>query len=228
MKNRWDAPLDGWWANVPEISFTKQGWGFTALADELWAALQKNAGYRERFPHLPQSRAGVDDYLDHMNALRMAGRRGGENYIKADAPGGPAPNSPAPRPGVLRAAAGAISKFKAGLTLLEAWEVAGFPAVPPALAAQRAGVCLNCPKNELGHFTRWFTVPAAAEIKRRAEKLQALKLVTPLDDKLGTCSACLCVMTAKVQVPIEFIREHSAPGVREELWPPCWILKETN
>jgi len=223
MKSRTQFPPHGWLFIDSPISDQPLGdlsWDFERLCQQVQAQRVANPRFK-----LNTDLNHIREEVDNFNALRMQSIRGADIYVTADT--GNAPNFPQPqRQARLRAAAGAVKKLKAGLGLIEAWEAAGYPAVTPEQATMRAAVCATCPKNELGHYTRWFTVPASEHIMKRAAKLREMKLTTPLDDQLGTCAACLCVMTAKVHVPIDFIKEHQVEGVAEELDPRCWILHE--
>lgn len=224
MKSRTQWPLGGWWFIDSAISDKVIGdlsWDFERLCQEVQSIRQNNPRFK-----LSTDLNAIRAEVDYYNALAMSRLRGGEGYITQDAAGAPASFINPQRSGRLQAAAGAVKKLRAGMGLIEAWEHAGYPSVPAEQSNFRGAVCASCPKNELGHYTRWFTVPASEHIRKRAEKLRELKLVTDYDDRLGTCAACLCVMTAKVHVPIDFIKQHQAPGVQEELDARCWIPKE--
>jgi hypothetical protein len=97
------------------------------------------------------------------------------------------------------------------------------------VAERRASVCVNCPKNEPGDLTRFFTVPASEAIRKQLERAHLLKLHTQSDSQINVCGACLCPLRLKVWFPISFILKHMTDDVKAELQPEsprCWILDE--
>jgi hypothetical protein len=118
-----------------------------------------------------------------------------------------------------------IRQLSAGVSLLEEWQDQGYPTVPAAEADPRAAICASCPQNGLGDLTRWFTIFASEQIRRRIETAQKLELKTPSDDKLGICEACLCPLKLKVHVPLPLIQKHLIPKTKDALDPHCWVLK---
>lgn len=130
--------------------------------------------------------------------------------------------------GAVKSAVAAVVKLADGAALLLEWEQSGRQAVSPEVSAPRAAICAKCPENVKGKsLADLFTVPAAAMILRRFERLEGLKLTTPNDDDLGTCRVCLCPLRLKVHTPADLILKRLKPGIRAELHPSCWILKET-
>lgn len=127
----------------------------------------------------------------------------------------------------LRAAAGL-----AGIDTrsLEEWLGAGAKPVAGELANSRAAVCKDCEKGNQKHGWReLLTVPASAQLRRYIEGKHHLKLATPFDSELGSCTACKCVLELKVWQPIEFVKDNTDPAVFEkhrEANPNCWVLRE--
>lgn len=114
---------------------------------------------------------------------------------------------------------------------LEEWLGAGGVPVGQAVADQRAAVCAPCPANKKAGWRELLTVPAAIALKAYLEAKYRMKLATPMDADLGSCSACHCVLELKTWQPIEFIKENT----REEVFEAhrkananCWVLSEIN
>lgn len=137
----------------------------------------------------------------------------------------PAVSAP-PMPGAVQASVAAVKKLAAGVAVLMDWEESGLPPEPPDVSEARAVICSDCPKNDkYKSITEFFTVPTAAMIKRRFERLQAMKLTTTRDNELNVCQACLCPLQLKVHTPAELIKKRLKPEQKVELDPRCWILK---
>lgn len=173
----------------------------------------------------------VEDEVDEFNA-RMCEQAGWTEYIQAPIGMAPPPFFPAPSPmdqSALSVAAGAAKKVWAGVRTLHDWLDSGESAVPPEQSAARAAVCVQCPKNGQGEFTKWFTRPAAEAIKVLMERTQDRRLSTPHDATLNICEVCYCPMKLKVHTPLSFINSHLTQQVLDELAvanPNCWIVAE--
>lgn len=172
---------------------------------------------------------GMANRVDEFNA-HICEVNGWNKYIQSG--GGSVPKSkPLNQPELLqslRAAAVASRQLIAGAKALIEWDESGEPAVAPEQAEHRAIVCSQCPKNEPGDFTKWFTIPAAEIIKRRIERAHDRKLATPRDAELNICTACHCPMKLKVHVPLPWIvRALGAEEIeRLKQGKNCWILSE--
>lgn len=95
-----------------------------------------------------------------------------------------------------------------------------------ALATSRAAVCSRCVKNDRGDWTRYFTVPAQAMIRRGLGIVKDLDLSTEHDAQLNICSACSCPLKGKVWARLDHILAHIPPEDKAALDPLCWILSE--
>lgn len=137
----------------------------------------------------------------------------------------PAPAALPQLTGAVSQAVAVVKKIAAGAALLMEWEESGLPPVSSAISTLRASVCADCPKNEQGKsLSEYFTRPLALATQRRFEKLDDMKLMTPFDDKLKVCQACLCPLRLKVHTPMHLIQKRIKPEQRAELDPRCWIL----
>lgn len=140
----------------------------------------------------------------------------------------PSPPKQEPPQPLAQAVAGVVAVvakvFEGAVTLLT-WEVEGLRPVESKTAHARAQICAECPKNDPSDLTRWFTVPVSETVRKRFERLHELKMETKHDDRLGTCSACLCPLKLKVWEPVKLVLDRLKPAMRDELHPKCWILK---
>ena len=136
----------------------------------------------------------------------------------------PPPASLPQMSGAVQASVAAVKKLAQGMALLLEWEESGLAPVAAELSAARAAVCVECPKNGSGSLTEIFTVPASEKIKARLQRLHALALHTPHDEKLNVCQACLCPLKLKVHTPMELIKKRLKPEQIAELDHRCWIL----
>ena len=131
----------------------------------------------------------------------------------------------------LGAAVGEIKKLWAGIKTLNDFLDSGEPPVASELAEARASVCVLCPKNGQGDFTRWFVKPVALAIKLQLEKLQERKISTSKDAQLNLCEICLCTLKLKTQTPMKYIKPQMPDGMLNELRAAnehCWIVKEVE
>lgn len=231
LKDRQKSIPNGYVFYLPELKWSAPGNfpSFTRVCDALQQVVNANP-YLAQKHQWPTDRAGIENWVDLYNATVCA-RMGWEDYIVAEGGGGSVPKtSPQHQSETLRSLASAAARAKelvAGAKTLLEWEESGEAPVAPELATHRAIVCSGCPKNEVGDWTKWFTVPAAEIIKRRIEKAQARNLVTPRDDALHFCSACNCPLKLKVHVPIAWITKRLSPETRAKLDPRCWIHNES-
>ncbi len=126
----------------------------------------------------------------------------------------------------LSAAVSSIKQLWSGIKSVNDWLDGNLPAVPIEQAEKRAAVCVACPMNGVGDFSKWFVAPAAAAIKRQLEKLQNRKLATSQDEKLNICTACLCANKLSVWVPAEIKLAHMSPETKAALHESCWLRAE--
>jgi len=121
----------------------------------------------------------------------------------------------------------------AGRATLVEWKSEGAPTVAQELADRRARACCSigpegkkCPFNGEGGWESYFTVPASNAIRHELEKKKGMKLETPDDANLGTCTACTCPLPLKVWLPLENILKKMLPEAKAALHPACWIREE--
>lgn len=129
---------------------------------------------------------------------------------------------------LLDAAAVKARQIFTGVQAITVWQKEGAKAVPGQQSESRAAVCVACPLNGQGDFSKWFTAPAAAAIRRQVEWSTGQNLRTSHDDKLNICEACLCAMRLKVHVPLKYIKMGLTDAVIGELRKGnnCWIISE--
>lgn len=121
----------------------------------------------------------------------------------------------------------------AGVRTLVNWLDDGAPTVAQELANARAAVCTGgaagepCPMNnrEAGWLEKYFTVPAQNAIKSKVEQKRAMKLETPMDDRMGVCTACDCPLSLKVWLPLDHILSKMPKESYDALHENCWIKR---
>ena len=144
---------------------------------------------------------------------------------------------PTPQPSLLRRA----RNVAGGAEILVEWIQEGQPVVLQEVANRRAATCAvlqregrkdengnpipGCPKNGKGGLEAYFTVPVSNAIRHELERKKQMKLETPFDESLGTCTACSCPLKLKVFLPLENILPKLSAEQKAALDPYCWITK---
>ena len=228
LKDRNRSVPNGYSFYLPELKWKAPGNfpSFSVVCNALQAVIAANPVLAQKHSW-PTDRAGIENWVDLYNATVCA-RMGWDDYI-VQGGGTTIPKSSAPVQNLrsLAAAAGRAKELVAGARSLVEWDESGEDGVPRDQAQSRALICSDCPVNEKGDWTSWFTVPAAELIKRRVEKVHGRGLSTIHDEKLHTCVACHCPLEVKVHVPIHWITKRLTAEQRAKLDPRCWILSES-
>lgn len=223
-------PPGGWWLYIPQTNWppknSAQQFFAGKTGDQVVDLLVEHALGNPRHD-LPKTREAAWDYLELFTCTRL---RGDPNYCTGAGLGkSERPLRPVPAGGAKSTLAAAVEKavkLTKGIGVLAGWLGSGLKAVPHELACRRAEVCAGCPKNEPGGWESFFTGNAAELIRQEAELKNEMSLSTPFDTRLSVCSACLCVCSLKVHVPLAHIVRKLKPAMREALDPRCWILSE--
>lgn len=116
-------------------------------------------------------------------------------------------------------------KLANGVRTLTDWVGHGQQPVPQAVADRRASICVTCSLNDT-KSNNPLTNSVSEAIHKQMELKEHINLRTSMDDKLGTCKACLCPLKLKVWTPIKFIEEHTDREMILELATNCWITAE--
>lgn len=196
-----------------------------ATFDEVVTELIAHRAANPRF-NLPLDRETVSAELDEYTCIRIANN---PEYCM----GGIIPKAPLPPPwparaaGKLGVAVAAGSKVIAGVGVLLDWLGEGAKPVDAGLAETRARICSDCPQNQPGDLTSFFTAPASDMIRKQIEMKYEMKLETPFDSKLGVCRICACPLRTKTWTPIEHVLKHLKPELKTQLPDFCWMIKET-
>lgn len=163
-------------------------------------------------------------------------RMGWTSYIVGSAETVPFPIPPQP---LLQRARNVLA---VGTRTLVEWIQEGQPVVLQEVANRRAATCAvlqregrkdengnpipGCPKNGKGGLESYFTVPVSNAIRHELEHKKQMKLETPFDESLGTCTACSCPLKLKVFLPLKNILPKLSAEQKAALDPQCWILSE--
>lgn len=225
LKSRTQCPPNGFQYRQPETGWHIEGWDFNSIV--VAVINHRRANPRHSLNSSPQQ---VADDIDVQNAARCLAMQGGEIYVVSVPVG---EDTQAPKPSPLRKLAGAAagfvggaSKLNAGVQVLFEWLGEGAQTVGTEAAGMRAAVCAQCPLNQEGSWTRFFTGPISERIRTTLEMRKEMKVETQFDDQLGVCSACACPLKLKVHVPIEFIKAHASEAVKSALAENCWMRTE--
>jgi hypothetical protein len=175
--------------------------------------------------HLSTDQSVIEQEVDSGLAT-IAAENGWTDYYVTSAQDRAAGGGPAPFPVRPRSLKREVAGLAAGGSILVKWIKSGAEAVPQAVSDNRASVCAECPLNDKGDWTRFFTVPVSGAIRRELERRKEFKLSTPYDDKLQICAACICPLKLKVHLPFEFFWPEMDDETKVELWEGCWIRKE--
>jgi hypothetical protein len=230
LKSRTQCPPNGFlytqretgWKS--EVAVPSSQWDFDLLCKSLQAHRMSNVPLAIKFKWHTDLNT-IKEEVDQVNAIRVLTMPGAQSYVIAG--GNAPPKTPAPSTtGPVSAVAGRVRKLISGAGTLLDWLGSRGQPVSPTLAAQRADICIKCPKNDKSELTAIFTEPASALIRKQIAQRDDLNLTLPQDGQLGVCSACLCPMKLKVFVDLPFILAHTSDAVRTELDPGCWILLE--
>ena len=231
LKDRNRQVPNGYSFYLPEVKWEapKNFPSFTVVANGLEQVINANP-YLAQKNGWPRDRKGIEDWVDTYNATLCA-HMGYTDFL-AGGEGGAAvvPKSQPPHQNLasLASVAARAKELVAGAKTLIEWLDDGEKPVDRDLAQSRASTCMECPKNEKGGWTRWFTVPASELIKRQVEKAQSLSMSTVHDESLHMCTACMCPLKLKVHVGVDWILKRLSPHQREGLkeGKDCWILRE--
>lgn len=175
----------------------------------------------------PRDREGQENWIDAREAQRMLAN-GWTGFVD---PEGENPKArPARKGGLLVRAGNVAAKASTAAAIYRDLLGPDGKAVPQAQAEARAAVCVGCPANDkTSSLTKFFVESTAKTLIAVFGILRDRKLVTSLDDQLGTCEACDCPLKAKVWPDISHIRAHQ----KEDAWerirkanPECWQTKE--
>jgi hypothetical protein len=209
----------------PETGQTQEFEGsFNHVVEQVMMLRQANPFLAERHGWRTD-RAGVEHEVEQYNVARMIAG-GWLDFIVQDdtTPAAPLYVMPEKKKA---SAAGRVKNITAGVGVLLDWLGSGGKSVEQPLADSRAAICANCPRNDGGDWTAYFTKPIADKIRTQLEIRGDLQLRTPHDEKLTVCSACDCPLKLKVFVPLDHILAHTSEDTKTKLDPRCWILHVT-
>jgi len=197
--------------------------------NDFYAVAQAIRQHRMSNPQfkLSTSMPAIEEELERVNVARVAAIPGAAAVYLMEV-GGASASFQVPPQSIAVKLVSAVEAIKTGKEATDDWLDSEIPPVPQEVSEKRAATCAKCPLNATGSLSRWFTIPAAALITRRLEKLHARKLSTSLDNQLGTCEACLCRNQLKVHEPLELVLKHTSEEVKARLDKNCWVLSESK
>lgn len=194
---------------------------FNAVCQAIRQHRMANPQYR-----LNTSLPAIEAEVEQVNVARIAAIPGAKDVYLMEVGSAQPSFTAAPTQTLASQVAAVAGAINTGKDILFDWEESGQPPVAQELANKRAEICTTCPQNGKGGLSRYFTIPAAALIKRRLERLHAMKMTTPNDGQLGICEACLCPLPMKVFTPLDFILKHTTDEQKAKFDERCWITHE--
>lgn len=226
LKNYHDVVPYGFVYFQAETGWTSpQFIGFTQAVQEIIKHRKANTRF-----NLATDEATVGRELEIYTEARLRSMPGGDQWLAA----GPAESPPAnflprrlPRQRSPDAAGGAnppVKKVVAGIALISDWLGSGLKPVEQAVADRRASICARCILNQKP--VEPITSVMADGLHLLMEAKAHMKLSTPHDALLETCTACLCRNSLKVWTPTEHVKAHTTPEIFAALADPCWIRDE--
>ncbi len=200
----------------PEINWSSIPWSsFDTVVVQLMQVRRANpAKAKELGWNL--DRASVENEVDSFNA-KVCQDNGWTNFITEGDP---------PKSSLTSSVLMGVRQSAAGASTLADWIGEGGHPVDKPVSESRAAICVACPLNQPGDWTKWFTNTAATMIRAGMNLFQSNNLITSKDDQLHVCTACSCPLRLKVHVPIDYIRAKMSLEVRDRLDEKCWIRHE--
>lgn len=226
-------------ANIPngfQYVQRETGWDASKVLphtnSDFFAVCQALQQHRAANPQLKlnTNMQAIEMEVESLNVMRIAAMPGARDEYLMETGGAPPSFQITPTHN-LPVAVAVGESLKTGKDILFDWEESGQPPVAQELANKRADTCAICPKNGRGGLSRYFTVPVAAIIQARLERLHQVKMQTPLDNQIGVCEACLCPLRLKVWTPMEFLLKHTTPqqwDAFQKAEPRCWMHTESE
>lgn len=105
------------------------------------------------------------------------------------------------------------------------WLGEGGEPVEPALTEARTQTCLQCPQNQSNPILEKALRPVLAKLLCLQAQMQPVENAAP---GLHICSACDCLLQAKVHVPLKHILTTTPLEKLQQEGPRCWILVECD
>lgn len=220
--------------------YTQPQTGWNAPPNESFTVVvTKLIEHRKANPFIVQQHNLSTDYevvcneVDEFNAERMKRNIGWSHFLGDASPsGGWMPQR------LNRAGAGVVAAVKrtaAGIKVIAEWLGSGLRPVDQSLAEKRAMRCIECPKNTDPNWLQKLDAMAAEDVKKLVEIKNDMKLATPQDNQLLTCSVCDCYLRLKVWVPITHISSETSTALLNELTQVktasgqgCWVPEEIS
>lgn len=202
--------------------------GLEATVTEVQRHREANKG---RFPDWPLDRASIERFVLQFTEARLRSMPGGEAWLAPGPAESPPPVNFLPRrlprqrsPAAVEGVKQPVQKVVAGIALITDWLGSGLKPVEQARADHRASICARCVLNQKP--AELITSVMADGLHLLMEAKAHMKLATPHDALLETCTACLCRNSLKVWTPIEHVKAHTTPEILTALAEPCWIRDE--
>lgn len=230
LKSRNAFPPSGWMYYQPETNWQSNPHvGFNDVVQQIIDHRKANPRF-----NLSTDVGTVERELEQYTEARLRSQFGdAANEYLAGPPGAP-PSFTPPRlrrhqDGVVAGGVAKAQRIRAGIGLMLDWLGDSLKPVEQGLANSRAAVCLNCPFNKRVGALQSVTIGVVADgVHKLMEEKSEMKLATPDDSQLHTCSLCDCVLTLKVWTPTEHVKKHTDDALKNSLPDHCWVKKEIS
>ena len=171
----------------------------------------------------------IENEVDEQNAQRCLSH--GWSAFVEDSVGPPQPvfHQPQRLPRVAAAATSVKRGATVGVAMIrDLWLGDSLRPVKPELSENRAQVCVKCPRNDGDKsFLDKLTTEAANTVRALLQAKYDIDVRTTVDDKLGMCRACGCVLPLKVHVSLVEAKKKLKPEEFAQLHETCWIRHES-
>lgn len=230
LKSRNVFPPGSWLFYQPETGWSSNpNVGFNDVVQQIIDHRKANPRF-----NLQTDRAQVEQELENYTIARLRSQYGDRaKEWMTMAPGDTPPSFTPPRlrrqqDGAVAAGVGKVKRVSAGIGLMLDWLGSGLKPVDQETANSRAHICLNCRFNQPTSLVQRVTLGTVADgIHKLMEEKSEMKLATPDDAKLRTCSLCDCVLALKVWTPMDHVRAHTDEKLKSELPDHCWVKIST-
>ena len=230
LKSRNMFPPNGWAYYQPETNWqSNPNVGFNDVVQQIIEHRKANPRF-----NLATDVVAVERELEQYTEARLRSQFGeGANEYLINS-GSPPPSFTPPR--LRRHQAGAVAvgvakaqRISAGIGLMIDWLGDGLKPADQERANHRATICSTCQFNQRVGVIQRATIGTVADgVHQLMEEKAAMKLETPEDSRLFTCSLCDCVLSLKVWTPTEHVKKHTDEKLFVLLPDHCWVKKEIS
>lgn len=235
LKDRTHFPPGGF-----KFHEARTGWSSTdhiGFSDTVLEIIRHREANKGRFDWATDYEAVATELDAYVEAnLRSLYGKGADPYLLGGIASAGPPSNPLwkplrqraglPKDGAAVGVINPVKKIVSGVGTLIEWLGGGLRPVNQELANTRAKTCAVCPLNQPTEGIKKAIETVGDVLHAMMSAKHDLKLTTPFDDTLESCTACLCSNKLKIWTPIEHVKSGTAKVVFEQFHPNCWVRKE--